>query len=169
MENEFVMERLRMTPSSPLAGKTLAENRIRERYGANIVTIERGEAVIDLPQKDAILMPADVVTVIGTEEQVSPLRADIEKEADMLVHDHSDHEMHMYRYHVEAGGPLCGMQIGTSLLATKHHVMVVAIERGGRKIVNPPRGTVFMHDDLLWFVSPEELTVSGFEKKMVEI
>jgi CPA2 family monovalent cation:H+ antiporter-2 len=169
MENEFVMERLRMTPSSPLAGKTLAENQIRERYGANIVTIERGETVIDLPQKDAILMPADVVTVIGTEEQVSPLRADIEKEADMLVHDHSDHEMHMYRYHVEAGGPMCGMQIGTSLLATKHHVMVVAIERGGRKIVNPPRGTVFMHDDLLWFVSPEELTVSGFEKKMVEI
>ncbi len=169
MENEFVMERLRVTPSSPLAGKTLAENQIRERYGANIVTIERGETVMDLPQKEAILMPADVVTVIGTEEQVSPLRADIEKEADMLVHDHSDHEMHMYRYHVEAGGPLCGMRIGTSLLAVKHHVMVIAIERGGTKIVNPPRGTVFMHDDLLWFVSPEKLTISGFEKKMIEI
>lgn len=169
MENEFVMERLRVTPSSPLAGKTLAENQIRERYGANIVTIERGETVMDLPQKEAILMPADVVTVIGTEEQVSPLRSDIEKEADMLVHDHSDHEMHMYRYHVEAGGPLCGMKIGTSLLAVKHHVMVIAIERGGTKIVNPPRGTVFMHDDLLWFVSPEKLTISGFEKKMIEI
>ena len=169
MENEFVMERLRVTPSSPLAGKTLAENQIRERYGANIVTIERGETVMDLPQKEAILMPADVVTVIGTEEQVSPLRADIEKEADMLVHDHSDHEMHMYRYHVEAGGPLCGMRIGTSLLAVKHHVMVIAIERSGTKIVNPPRGTVFMHDDLLWFVSPEKLTISGFEKKMIEI
>ena len=169
MENEFVMERLRVTPSSPLAGKTLEENQIRERYGANIVTIERGETVIDLPQKDAILMPSDVVTVIGTEEEVSPLRADIEKEADMLVHDHSDHEMHMYRYHVEAGGPLCGMKIGTSLLAVKHHVMVIAIERGGDKIVNPPRGTVFLHGDQLWFVSPEKLTISGFEKKMVEI
>ena len=47
--------------------------------------------------------------------------------------------------------------------------MVIAIERGGDKIVNPNRHTVFMHDDLLWFVSPEKLTVSGFEKKMVEI
>ena len=169
MENEFAMERLRVTPSSPLAGKTLAESDIRIRYGANIVTIERGETIIDLPQKDAILMPADVVTVIGTEEQVSSIRGDIEKEADMLVHDHSDHEMHMYRYHVEAGGPLCGMQIGKSLLTVKHHVMVIAIERGGQKIVNPPRGTIFMHDDLLWFVSPEELTIKGFEKKIVEI
>ena len=169
MENEFAMERLRVTPSSPLAGKTLAESDIRIRYGANIVTIERGETIIDLPQKDAILMPADVVTVIGTEEQVSSIRGDIEKEADMLVHDHSDHEMHMYRYHVEAGGPLCGMQIGKSLLAVKHHVMVIAIERGGQKIVNPTRATVFQHDDLLWFVSPEELTIKGFEKKIVEI
>jgi CPA2 family monovalent cation:H+ antiporter-2 len=169
MENEFAMERLRLTPSSPLAGKTLAENQVRERYGANIVTIERGDTVIDLPGKDEILMPFDMLTVIGTEEQVSAIRGDIDKEADMLVHDHSDHEMHMYRYHVEAGGPLCGMQIGTSILATKHHVMVIAIERDGQKIVNPPKGTVFMHDDLLWFVSPEKLTVSGFEKKMIEI
>ena len=169
MENEFGMERLRLTPSSPLAGKTLAENQVRERYGANIVTIERGDTVIDLPGRDEILMPFDMLTVIGTEEQVSAIRGDIDKEADMLVHDHSDHEMHMYRYHVEAGGPLCGMQIGTSILATKHHVMVIAIERDGQKIVNPPKGTVFMHDDLLWFVSPEKLTVSGFEKKMIEI
>ena len=169
MENEFAMERLRMTASSPLAGKTLAENNIRERYGANIVTIERGETIIDLPEPSNILMPADMLTVIGTEEQVSAIRGDIEKEADMLVHDHSDHEMHMYRYHVEAGGPLCGMGIGTSLLATKHHVMVIAIERGGQRIVNPPKGTIFLHDDLLWFVSPEELTLTGFEKKMVAI
>jgi len=180
MENEFAMERLRMTAASPLAGKTLAENNIREVYGANIVTIERGETIIDLPDKDNILMPFDMLTVIGTEEQVSAIRGDIEKEADMLVHDHSDHEMHMYRYHVESGGPLCGMQIGTSFLATKHHVMVIAIERqvtsrqhGGNvtyeKIVNPPRGTLFQHGDILWFVSPEELTITGFEKKMVEI
>ena len=169
MENEFAMERLRLTPSSPLAGKTLQQNDIRKRYGANIVTIERGDTVIDLPGKDEILMPFDMLTVIGTEEQVSAIRGDIDKEADMLVHDHSDHEMHMYRYRVEAGGPLCGMQIGTSILATKHHVMVIAIERGGDRIVNPNRHIVFQHGDLLWFVSPEELTVSGFEKKMIEI
>ena len=169
MENEFSMERLRMTAASPLAGKTLAQNNIREQYGANIVTIERGDTIIDLPQKDDILMPLDVLTVIGTEEQVNAIRGDITKEADMLVHDHSDHEMHMYRYHVEAGGPLCGLVIGTSVLATKHHVMVIAIERGGQRLVNPNKRTIFQHNDTLWFVSPDELTLTGFEKKMIEI
>ena len=169
MENEFAMERLRMTPASPLAGKTLAESQIREVYGANIVTIERGENIIDMPGKDEILMPADVLTVIGTEEQVSAIRADIEKEADLLVHDHSAHEMHMYRYLVESGGPLCGLAVGTSSLATKHHALVLAIERDGKKIVNPDRHNVFQHGDILWFVSPDELTIAGFEKKMVEL
>ena len=169
MENEFAMERLRMTPASPLAGKTLEQADIRIRYGANIVTIERGDTIIDMPSKTEIMMPADVLTVIGTEEQVAAIRGDIEKEADLLVHDHSDHEMHMYRYHVEAGGPLCGLEIGTSSLATKHHAMVIAIERDGQRIVNPSRHTIFQHDDLLWFVSPDKLTLAGFEKKMVEI
>ncbi len=169
MENDFAMERLRMTPASPLAGMTLAESHIRDTYGANVVTIERGEKVIDMPGKDQILMPTDILTVIGTEEQVSAIRADIEKEADMLVHDHSNHEMHMYRYHVEAGGPLCGLAVGTSALATKHNALVLAIERNGKKIVNPDRHTIFQHNDLLWFVSPDELTVDGFEQKMVEV
>ena len=159
-----------MTPASPLAGKSLVENNIRDVYGANIVTIERGDKVIDMPDKDQILMPADVLTVIGTEDQVGAIRADIEKEPDMLVHDHSDHEMHMYRYRVENGGPLCGLAVGSSSLATKHHALVLAIERDGRKIVNPDRHTVFFQDgDILWFVSPDELTITGFEKKIIEI
>ncbi|MBR4230013.1 MAG: cation:proton antiporter [Bacteroidales bacterium] len=169
MENDFAMERLRMTAASPLAGKTLEQADIRIRYGANIVTIERGDKIIDMPAKTEIMMPADILTVIGTEEQVSAIRADITKEADLLVHDHSDHEMHMYRYLVETGGPLCGLEIGSSLLATKHHAMVIAIERGGQRIVNPSRHIVFQHGDLLWFVSPDELTLDGFEKKIVEI
>ncbi len=169
MENEFYMERLCMSPYSPMAGKSLQANNLRERYGANVVTIERGDRIIDLPGKEEILMPSDIVTVIGTEEQVSAIRAAIEREADVLIHDHSDHELHMYRYHVEAGGPLCGLPVGTSILATQHRVLVVAIERAGEKIVNPSRHTAFQHDDLLWLVSPEEMTVEGFEQKMVKI
>ena len=169
MENEFSMERLRMTPSSPLAGKTLAQGELRENYGANIVTIERGDTIVDLPSKDEIMMPYDVLTVIGTEEQVSAIRADIEKEAEMLVHDHSDHEMHMYRYHVEAGGTLCGLSIRQSGFTLRHRAMIIAIMRGDTKIVNPDRDTVFMDNDIIFFVSPDEMTLTGFERKLVEV
>ena len=45
----------------------------------------------------------------------------------------------------------------------------IFVERGGEKIVNPSRHIFFQHDDLVWFVSPEELTITGFERKMVEM
>ena len=168
MENEFSMERMRMTQYSPLAGKTLADGNLRDRYGVNVVTIERGNQIFDLPGRDDLLMPGDLLTVIGSEEQVGRLRADVEVEADMLVHDRSDHELHMYRYRVDADGPLCGVEVGESPLA-KHRAMVLAIERGGSRIVNPTRDTVFMPADMLWFVSPEEMTLKGFESKMVRV
>lgn len=179
MENEFIMERIRMTQYSPLAGKTLQQGELRDRYGANVVTIERGNKIIDLPGKHELLMPGDLLTVIGTEEQVAKIRPDIEVEADMLVHDRSDHELHMYRYRVDADGPLCGMEIRDSALS-HHRAMVIAIERQvgspseeGKvtyeKIVNPDRSTVFQPGDMLWFVSPEEMTLKGFESKLIKI
>ena len=179
MENEFIMERIRMTQYSPLAGKTLQQGELRDRYGANVVTIERGNKIIDLPGKHELLMPGDLLTVIGTEEQVAKIRPDIEVEADMLVHDRSDHELHMYRYRVDADGPLCGMEIRDSALS-HHRAMVIAIERQvgapseeGKvtyeKIVNPERSTVFQPGDMLWFVSPEEMTLKGFESKLIKI
>ena len=169
MENEFYMERLQMTQYSPLAGKTLAEGQLREHYGANIVTIERAGNIIDLPGKDDILMPCDVLTVIGTEEEVSKIRPVIEVEPDILVHDHSDHELHMYRYHVDAHGPLCGVEVRYSTLS-RQHAIVIAIERDGKKIVNPSRDEIFLAGDILWFVSPEgDLTLRGFENKLVKL
>ena len=168
MENEFSMERLTVSPYSPLIGKTLAQSSLREAYGANIVTIERAGTIIDLPSRDDILMPCDILTVIGTEEQVSRIRGAVEVEPEILVHDHSAHELHMYRYHVEGDSPLCNVEIRHSTLS-RHRAIVIAIERNGYKLVNPSRDTVFHRGDILWLVSPEEMTLQGFENKLVKI
>ncbi|MBR1798757.1 MAG: cation:proton antiporter [Bacteroidales bacterium] len=169
MENDFAMERLHLSPYSPLAGKRLHDIRLRETYGVNIVTIERGENVIDLPTKEDLLLPTDTLTVIGTDEQITRMRTDVEVAPEMLIHDRSDHEMHMYRYHVEEGGPLCGLEIYDSEFNQRHHALIIAIERNGEKIFNPDHNIIFQHDDLLWFVSPDKQTITGFEKKMIEV
>lgn len=178
MENEFSMERLHVSPYSPLIGKTLAEGRLRETYGANIVTIERAGNIIDLPGKDDIVMPCDTLTVIGTEDQVACIRAVVEVDPEILVRDHSSHELHMYRYHVDSGSPLCGVEIRFSTLS-RHRAIVIAIERKAPsrpdgnastyRIVNPSRDTIFRPEDVLWLVSPEEMTLEGFENKLVKI
>ena len=165
MEDQFNMEHMRLSPYSPLSGRSLQDAQIRENYGANVVTIERAGQIIDLPSKYTILLPADNLTVLGSEEQVARLRADVEVEPDMLVHDHSDHEIHTYRYVVKPDGPLCGSELGHADFFNRYHAMVIAIDRGASKIVNPGRNTRLQQGDILWFVSPDDMTLEGFESK----
>ncbi len=56
---------------SGLAGRRLAESRLREAAGVTVVGIIRGGALISNPGKDEVFTPADRVAVIGTPPQVA--------------------------------------------------------------------------------------------------
>lgn len=167
LEQNFLMERMRVTSYSPFVGKRLAESGFRQQYGINVVSIERAGVVHDLPDKDMIIMPLDRLTVIGSEENIARFRSDVDVEPDMLIHDHSENNINLYRLEIKAGGPLEGTDIIRSDFQRKYHAMIIAIERpaGQQYMLNPSATTTFHPDDIVWFVSPEELTVARFEKR----
>ena len=162
LEAGFVLERIPVTPYSPLAGVSLRNSGLRQSYGVNIVAIERAGRVIDLPDPDTVILPADRLSVIGSEEQLAQFRTAADVEPDMLIHDHSDHEMNTYRYHVMGNGPLVGTMLRDSDFQHRYHAMVIAIERGGEYVLNPPADTIFAEGDTVWFVSPEKITLRRF-------
>lgn len=60
------MEEIFITPSSPFAGEKLRDSGIREKYGAIVVAIKRGEGnYIYNPGPDEKLLPGDIMIVIG--------------------------------------------------------------------------------------------------------
>ena len=162
LEQKFIMERMTMTAYSPLVGKTLAQSGFRPGYRVNVASIERAGKIYDLPDKDFLLMPGDRITVLGDEDHLAQVRHDIEVEPDMLIHDHSDNEINIYRLEVKEGSPLVGMDIHLSGMKEKHHSMVIAIERGEEYMLNPVASTIFQSGDTVWMVSPEELNVQDF-------
>lgn len=173
LEQNFMMERIRLTAYSPFIGKSLMESRLRQEYGINIVSIERAGVVYDLPSKDTILMPMDRLTVIGNEDQLNQFRYQAEVEPDMLIHDHSENELNIYRLELTPQHRLIGLQIANSDFQRKYHAMVIAIERtlpdgSSNYMLNPPASTIFISNDVVWFVSPEELTVHEFERQLRE-
>lgn len=171
LEQNFLMERIRVTQYSPFVGVSLKEAGFRQRYGVNVVSVERAGKVYDLPDKDTIIMPLDRLTVIGAEDQLSRFRADADVEPEMLIHDHSDNELNIYRLVIVPDGPLCGKDFIRSEFQKTYNAMVIAIERlkeGSPKsdyMLNPPANTIFTAGDIVWFVSPEEYTIARFEKK----
>ncbi len=162
LEQKFSMERMTVTAYSPLVGKTLAESGFRNDYRVNVASIERAGKIHDLPSKDFLIMPGDRLTILGNEDQLAHVRSDIEVEPDMLIHDHSDNEINIYRLEIKDKSPLAGLDIRKASLKDKHHSMVIAIERGKDYMLNPVADTVFQPGDVVWMVSPEDLNVADF-------
>ncbi|MBP5644436.1 MAG: cation:proton antiporter, partial [Bacteroidales bacterium] len=162
LEQKFSMERMTVTAYSPLVGKTLAESGFRNDYRVNVASIERAGKIYDLPSKDFLIMPGDRLTILGNEDQLARVRSDIEVEPDMLIHDHSDNEINIYRLEIKDKSPLAGINIRKASLKDKHHSMVIAIERGKDYMLNPVADTVFQPGDVVWMVSPEDLNVADF-------
>ena len=162
LEQKFVMERMTVTAYSPLVGKTLATSGFRDNYRVNVASIERAGKIHDLPSKDFLIMPGDRLTILGNEDQLAHVRSDIEVEPDMLIHDHSDNEINIYRLEIREASPLAGLDIRQASLKDTHHSMVIAIERGTEYMLNPVANTIFQPGDIVWMVSPEDLNVADF-------
>lgn len=162
LENNFYLERIPVTQYSPFAGKKLMETSFRQDYGINVVSIERAGTVYDLPPKEMLILPGDRLSVMGNEDQISHLRSVLDVEPDMLIHDHSDNELNIYRLSVHDSNPFLGQSISESQFAQHYHAMIIAIERDSHQILNPRSTTIFQENDVIWFVSPEELDISKF-------
>lgn len=169
LEQNFQMERIRITQYSKFVGKRLCDSHFRPDYGINVISIERAGKVYDLPSKDMVLMPLDKLTVIGSEEQIARFRSEADVEPDMLIHDHSDNELNIYRLEVKEDSSILGMDIISSKFQSKYRALIFAIEHPGDKNstyrLNPPATTTFSLGDVVWFVSPDELTVAQFERR----
>ena len=163
LEKNFYMERIPVSLYSPFSGKRLMETRLREDYGVNVVSIERAGVVYDLPERDMLILPGDKLSVMGNEDQIAQLRSVLDVEPDMLIHDHSDNELNIYRLTVNHDTPFRGLSISQSSFAQHYHAMIIAMERDGDQLVNPSAHTIFEENDVVWFVSPEELDIHKFE------
>src|SRR5574344_691221 len=166
LENNFYMERVTISQFSGFVGLRLCDSNFRQQYGINVVSLERAGKIYDLPDKNMVMMPCDRLTVIGNEDQISKFRTMVEVESDMLIHDHSDNELNIYRLELKPGNPLCGLDIVRSEFQHKYHAMIIAIERQQDYMLNPPAHTFFEEGDVVWFVSPEELSVNFVEKEL---
>ncbi len=164
LENNFYLERIPVTTYSPFAGRQLMRTNFREDYGINVVSIERAGLVYDLPDKEMIILPGDRLSVMGSEEQISHLRSVLDVEPDMLIHDHSDNELNIYRLTVNEHNPFIGLTIAESKFSQHYNAMIIAIERDNHQILNPRSNTQFEQDDVVWFVSPDELDIHKFSR-----
>lgn len=140
------------------AGERLVNSTIRHRYGVNIVSIQRGQTVIQIPGSQERLFPGDTVGVIGTEEQIAAILPDVEKNLDDAALPSGDlSKTRLTGILLSDSSPLAGHTPRESALRDRYDALVVAVDRGEEHIDTRP-DLVFRPGDLVWLVGdPQKL------------
>ena len=69
------IEWLNILPDSELANKKIIDSQIRSRTGTTIIGIQRGEKMIGSPDIEEVILPGDILMVIGNREQTKKLES----------------------------------------------------------------------------------------------
>jgi CPA2 family monovalent cation:H+ antiporter-2 len=156
---------IEIQPTSPAIGKTLQELALREKFGTNVALIKRGRQQFAAPGGTERLYPGDVVTVIGTDEQITQLNHFLE-EADGNLEGKTTqgHDIVLRRYLVKEGMPLFRKTIREAGIREQTQGMVLGIERSGQRILNPESTTVLEEGDIVW-VAGSDKGLSEFFKR----
>lgn len=163
LQENFVLEKMTLSPKSLYAGKHIRETDFRSAYGTSVVGVDRADDVIDLPRRDFVLYPADEITFLGTEEQLAKLRSQVEIEDDVLIKERPESDIDIYYSVVTEGDRYEGTTLHDSDLRNKFNIMVIAIERSDEFILNPMASVTFLKDDKVWFVASEAHAKTFFE------
>lgn len=141
-------------------GKTLIDLGWREKYGINIAYIKRGEKLIHAPGRDEKLFPLDQVGIIATDEQMQTFKPvfDATESVDNGV---TINDITLQKIVVDENTQLRGQSIRASGIREHARGLVIGIERGNQRMLNPDSQTIFEWDDVVWLV--------GDRKKIMEL
>lgn len=138
-------------PLSPVAGGTLEELQLRENYGINIALINRSGIKMYAPDKFTRLFPGDVVTAIGTDEQLQKFNEYLEPVNNHQSAPAQDGDpIALKQFLVMEKSPVLGKTIREAGIRERTSGIVLGIERKGQRLLNPASTTVLQIGDIVW-------------------
>lgn len=144
---------------SELTRKSLKEMELRQHYGINIVAIHRGHQMIFAPSKNEILYPDDRLIVLGNDEQIELFAKKITPSS--FEEDHElESQLDQFKLKpimVSEKQVSANPTIRETILAEKAKALVVGLERGANRILNPDLDTPLNAGDVLYVVTERKL------------
>ncbi|VVC75823.1 Inner membrane protein YbaL [Aquicella siphonis] len=134
---------------SPFATKSLGECKIRERFGVNIVAIYRGHNSILAPRGEVRLYDNDKLIVLGNDDQIDRFKRKATMASSGLEKNGHLESFILKPILIGSDHPFLGKTIRDSGIREQLHGLVMGIERGNTRILNPSPDTVLEADDLL--------------------
>lgn len=142
---------IRVGYACPFVGERLVNSHIRERFGISVVMIQRGSKLIVVPAGDTRIFPADVIGVIGTDEQIAAVLPVIDSEPTPDADGPELNDFKLTDVALSDTSPLIGQTLATADVRRNYQIHVVALERYG-EFFDHPASIPLMPADRLWIV-----------------
>jgi CPA2 family monovalent cation:H+ antiporter-2 len=160
------METFEVQPEWDGIGKSLKNLRLRENYEINVARIDRGTKIINTPKAEELVYPFDILTVIGTDEQLDRFRKEVELSP--AISETKGREVTLWHYKVKDSSVLINRSIRDSGIRERTRGIVVGVETAGKRIINPDSGYVILPGDVIWIVG-ERLRLLSIRKAEKEL
>ncbi|MBX2932148.1 MAG: cation:proton antiporter [Chitinophagaceae bacterium] len=152
----------------PGIGKTLQELAWRETYGINVARILRGNKIINAPGRYERIFPTDLLSIIGTDEQLMTFNQAINiPDVKETVTTSKKNEIILGHITIAPNAALAEQTIRQSGIREKTHGIIVGIETNGQRIINPESTYTMKAGDILWIVG-DKLRISTLKKATEE-
>jgi CPA2 family monovalent cation:H+ antiporter-2 len=150
---------------SPFATKSLGECKIRERFGVNIVAIYRGHNSILAPRGEMRIYDNDKLIVLGNDDQIDRFKRKATMASAYLEKTSHLESFILKPILIDEGHPFIGRSIRDSKIRELLNGIVMGIERGNTRILNPSPDTVLETDDLLLVVGKVSSEIENLNKQ----
>lgn len=142
--------KMEIHPNSVLVMKKIKDAALRVKHGINIVAIQRGRKSIVTPMPDEVLLPKDELILLGTDEQAEHLRKELEDPIKSAEPIEPKANYDLKQSKLQKNSPFVGQTIRQSGIRENYHAMVVGLERGGSRNINPDSDLRLQEGDVLW-------------------
>ncbi|MEO7164722.1 MAG: cation:proton antiporter, partial [Bdellovibrionia bacterium] len=129
--------KMEIHPNSKLVKKRIADTGFRARHGVNIVAIQRGQISIVTPTPEEVLLPRDELILLGTDEQMEKIKKELEDLIPLQDQVGATDNYELRQTRLTKKCPFVGKTIRQSGIREQFQAMVVGLERGGSRNINP--------------------------------
>ncbi len=165
--------------------KTIQEFADSPAFKVTVIRIIRDDTVINMPTKDDLIMPGDLLHVMGTGDEVEACKMLLEEDECIEYTEREDVRLKDYIYGQNFYGvseknrlmciPLTvsgdmdfvRKSIRNSQIRPRYKATIVGIERGDLPIINPGLDTVIRKGDLLWLMGGKTMADKLIENDML--
>lgn len=144
-------------PNAMAVNKTLAEINLRQRFGVNVVVIQRGIRNIIAPLPTEMILPHDLLVILGTDEQIDHIKIELTIPSPTVLTLEFENNYCLKYLIIPSDSSLSGKSIRELKIRETYSALVVGLERKMKRIINPDIDTKLEGGDIVWIVGEERM------------